>query len=192
MDCLRRDVSDAVPENGLLPASFLPGDSLLLLAGAMIAKGVMDFVPTMVILTTAASLGCWLSYLQGRWLGNTKIVKSWLMHLPAQYHQRAAPVQPPRPDGTAGWPLSGLCAYAAAHHGGHFGFAERAFSVLQLAERRAVGRDCGGDGLWHQPVPFIKRHEDQVMAILMVLPIVLFLGLGGSIVVIWKKRRQKA
>ena len=42
-------------------------------------------------------------------------------------------------------------------------------------------------------VPFIKRHEDQVMAILMVLPIVLlFLGLGGSIVVIWKKRRQKA
>ena len=26
-------------ENGLLPASFLPGDSLLLLAGALIAKG---------------------------------------------------------------------------------------------------------------------------------------------------------
>ncbi|HAK33858.1 MAG TPA: DedA family protein, partial [Pantoea sp.] len=76
-------------ENGLLPASFLPGDSLLLLAGAMVAKGVMDFFPTMVILTTAASLGCWLSYLQGRWLGNTRLVKSWLMHLPAQYHQRA-------------------------------------------------------------------------------------------------------
>ena len=52
-------------ENGLLPASFLPGDSLLLLAGALIGKGVMDFAPTMVILTSAASLGCWLSYLQG-------------------------------------------------------------------------------------------------------------------------------
>jgi hypothetical protein len=38
-------------ENGLLPASFLPGDSLLLLAGALIGKGVMDFTPTMVILT---------------------------------------------------------------------------------------------------------------------------------------------
>ncbi len=37
-------------ENGLLPASFLPGDSLLLLAGALIAKGVMDFVPTIAIL----------------------------------------------------------------------------------------------------------------------------------------------
>ena len=30
-------------ENGLLPASFLPGDSLLILAGALIAQGVMDF-----------------------------------------------------------------------------------------------------------------------------------------------------
>ena len=69
-------------ENGLLPASFLPGDSLLLLAGALIGKGVMDFAPTMVILTSAASLGCWLSYLQGRWLGNTRVVKSWLAQLP--------------------------------------------------------------------------------------------------------------
>ena len=55
-------------ENGLLPASFLPGDSLLLLAGALIARDVMGFVPTIAILTTAASLGCWLSYAQGqRW-----------------------------------------------------------------------------------------------------------------------------
>ena len=89
LDRLWHYVYYAVPENGLLPASFLPGDSLLLLAGAMIAKGVMDFIPTIVILTAAASPGCWLSYLQGRWLGNTRLVKSWLMHLPAQYHQRA-------------------------------------------------------------------------------------------------------
>ena len=69
-------------ENGLLPASFLPGDSLLLLAGALIGKGVMDFAPTMVILTSAASLGCWLSYLHGRWLGNTRVEKGWLELLP--------------------------------------------------------------------------------------------------------------
>lgn len=36
-------------ENGLLPASFLPGDSLLILAGALIAQGVMDFLPTIAI-----------------------------------------------------------------------------------------------------------------------------------------------
>ncbi|ECM3152947.1 DedA family protein, partial [Salmonella enterica subsp. enterica serovar Enteritidis] len=76
-------------ENGLLPASFLPGDSLLLLAGALIAQDVMHFLPTIGILTTAASLGCWLSYIQGRWLGNTRTVKGWLAQLPAKYHQRA-------------------------------------------------------------------------------------------------------
>ena len=76
-------------ENGLLPASFLPGDSLLLLAGALIAQDVMSFLPTIAILTAAASLGCWLSYLQGRWLGHTNLVKGWLLQLPAQYHQRA-------------------------------------------------------------------------------------------------------
>ncbi|MBX9382186.1 DedA family protein, partial [Serratia marcescens] len=65
-------------ENGLLPASFLPGDSLLLLSGALIAKGVMGFAPTLLILTAAAGLGCWLSYIQGRWLGHTGLVKGWL------------------------------------------------------------------------------------------------------------------
>ncbi|STT09424.1 DedA family inner membrane protein YghB [Klebsiella pneumoniae] len=32
-------------ENGLLPASFLPGDSLLLLAGALIAKASWTLCP---------------------------------------------------------------------------------------------------------------------------------------------------
>lgn len=30
-------------ENGLLPAAFLPGDSLLILVGVLIAKGTMGF-----------------------------------------------------------------------------------------------------------------------------------------------------
>ena len=30
-------------ENGLLPAAFLPGDSLLVLVGVLIAKGAMGF-----------------------------------------------------------------------------------------------------------------------------------------------------
>ena len=60
---LRRTFHHSVLENGLLPASFLPGDSLLLLSGALIAKGVMGFAPTLLILTAAAGLGCWLSYI---------------------------------------------------------------------------------------------------------------------------------
>lgn len=76
-------------ENGLLPAAFLPGDSLLLLAGALIAKGVLPFFPTLSVLVIASSLGCWMSYIQGRWLGDTKLVQGWLVQLPAHYHQRA-------------------------------------------------------------------------------------------------------
>ena len=44
-------------ENGLLPAAFLPGDSLLILVGVLIAKGTMGFCMTICVLTTAASLG---------------------------------------------------------------------------------------------------------------------------------------
>lgn len=30
-------------ENGLLPAAFLPGDSLLILVGVLVAKGTMNY-----------------------------------------------------------------------------------------------------------------------------------------------------
>lgn len=180
-------------ENGLLPASFLPGDSLLLLAGAMVAKGVMDFVPTMLILTVAASLGCWLSYLQGRWLGNTRLVKSWLLHLPAQYHQRA-------------WHLFNRHGLMALLVGRFLAFVRTLLPTMAgisgLQNSRFQFFNWLSGLLWVSivvafgygisQVPFIKRHEDQVMAILMILPVaLLFLGLAGSILVIWKKRKQK-
>ncbi|MGG7125836.1 DedA family protein, partial [Salmonella enterica] len=57
-------------ENGLLPAAFLPGDSQLILVGVLIAKGAMGFTQTILLLTVGACLGCWVSYSQGRWLGN--------------------------------------------------------------------------------------------------------------------------
>ncbi|YCH30001.1 DedA family protein [Erwinia sp. PK3-005] len=181
-------------ENGLLPASFLPGDSLLLLAGAMIAKGVMDFVPTLLILTTAASLGCWLSYLQGRWLGNTRLVKSWLMHLPAQYHQRA-------------WHLFNRHGLMALLVGRFLAFVRTLLPTMAGISGLQNGRfqlfnwlsgllwvtivTAFGYGI--SQVPFIKRHEDQVMAILIILPVaLLFLGLAGSVALLWKKRRQRA
>ncbi len=128
-------------ENGLLPASFLPGDSLLILAGALIAQGVMDFLPTIAILTAAASLGCWLSYIQGRWLGNTKTVKGWLAQLPAKYHQRATCMFDRHGSaGAAGWTFSCICPYAAANHGGNFRSAKPPFPVFQLVKRIAVGQ----------------------------------------------------
>lgn len=179
-------------ENGLLPASFLPGDSLLLLAGAMIAKGVMEFIPTLLILTLAASLGCWLSYLQGRWLGNTRLVKSWLMHLPAQYHQRA-------------WNLFHRHGLMALLVGRFLAFVRTILPTMAGISGLKNGRfqlfNWLSGILWVgilvslgyaiSQVPFIKRHEDQVMAILMILPLVLLCaGLFGSLVLVFKRKKS--
>ncbi len=161
-------------ENGLLPASFLPGDSLLLLAGALIAKGVMDFVPTIAILTAAASLGCWLSYVQGRWLGNTQTVKGWLAHLPHKYHQRA----------TCMFDRHGLLALLAGRFlafvrtllptmAGISGLPNRRFQFFNWLSALLWVCVVTGLGYALSMIPFVKRHEDQVMTCLMILPIAL-------------------
>lgn len=177
-------------ENGLLPASFLPGDSLLLLAGALVAKGVMDFVPTMVILTTAASLGCWLSYVQGRWLGNTRTVKGWLKQLHTKYHQRA----------TCMFDQHGLLALLAGRFlafirtllptmAGISGLSNRRFQFFNWLSAFLWVGVVTSLGYALSMIPFVKRHEDQVMTFLMVLPIVLLVaGFIGALTVVLKKK----
>jgi membrane-associated protein len=56
-------------ETGLVVMPFLPGDSLLFVAGAIAAVGGMDLVLVMVLLTTAAVLGDALNYSVGHWFG---------------------------------------------------------------------------------------------------------------------------
>ena len=177
-------------ENGLLPASFLPGDSLLLLAGALIAKGVMGYVPTIAILTAAASLGCWLSYVQGRWLGNTRVVKGWLAQLPDKDHQRA----------TCMFDRHGLLALLAGRFlafvrtllptmAGISGLSNRRFQVFNWLSALLWVGVVTSLGYAISMIPFVKRHEDQVMTFLMVLPIVLLVaGLLGTVIVVIKKK----
>ncbi|WP_435927858.1 DedA family general envelope maintenance protein YghB [Dryocola sp. BD613] len=181
-------------ENGLLPASFLPGDSLLLLAGALVAKGVMDFVPTMMILTTAASLGCWLSYLQGRWLGNTRTVRNWLGQLPVQYHHRA----------THMFDKHGLLALLAGRFlafvrtllptmAGISGLSNRRFQFFNWLSALLWVGVVTSFGYALSMIPFVKRHEDQVMTFLMILPVVLLVaGLIGTLFVVLKKKVRLA
>ena len=177
-------------ENGLLPASFLPGDSLLILAGALIAQGVMDFLPTIAILTAAASLGCWLSYIQGRWLGNTRIVQNWLSHLPSHYHQRAhhlfhkhglsalligrfiAFVRTLLPT------IAGLSGLSSAR----FQFFNWMSGLLWVLILTSLGYLLG-------KTPVFLKYEDQLMSCLMLLPVALLVfGLIGSLIVLWKKK----
>lgn len=56
-------------ETGLVVTPFLPGDSLLFVAGALAALGGMDIVLLMATLTTAAVLGNQVNYHIGRFIG---------------------------------------------------------------------------------------------------------------------------
>ena len=62
-------------ETGFVVMPFLPGDSLLFVAGALCAVGGMDLYVLMALITTAAILGDALNYSIGRFIGNK--VFSW-------------------------------------------------------------------------------------------------------------------
>ncbi|HUI99656.1 MAG TPA: DedA family protein [Usitatibacter sp.] len=57
-------------ETGFVVTPFLPGDSLLFVAGAVAAGGALDPRALAVLLAVAAILGNTLNYAIGRWLGS--------------------------------------------------------------------------------------------------------------------------
>lgn len=179
-------------ENGILPAAFLPGDSLLLLSGALVAKGVLAFLPTISLLVIASSLGCWLSYVQGRWLGNSKIVQGWLSQIPEKYHQRSYAL----------FHQHGLAALIAGRFlafvrtllplvAGLSGLNSGRFQIFNWLSALLWVTVLMGAGWAINYIPFVRRHEDQVMTILMVLPIVLLIsGLIGSIALLIRRKQR--
>lgn len=56
-------------ETGLIVTPFLPGDSLLFVAGALAATGGMDIALLMAVLFVAAVLGDGVNFRVGRWFG---------------------------------------------------------------------------------------------------------------------------
>src|SRR5678815_1149161 len=56
-------------ETGLVVTPFLPGDSLLFVAGAVAALGGMDIAAVMATLIAAAQCGDNVNYWVGRWIG---------------------------------------------------------------------------------------------------------------------------
>ncbi|TCQ86833.1 MULTISPECIES: DedA family protein [Rahnella] len=177
-------------ENGLLPAAFLPGDSLLILVGVLIAKDAMNFPLTLFLLTSAASLGCWLSYAQGKWLGNTRIVQSWLTHLPVHYHERAHALF--HKHGLSALLVGRFLAFVrtllptiaglSGLSNSRFQFFNWVSGLLWILILTSLGYFLG-------KTPLFLKYEDQVMNCLMLLPVLLLIGgLVGSIVVLWRKK----
>ncbi|OTA18311.1 DedA protein [Xenorhabdus vietnamensis] len=180
-----------VLENGLLPAAFLPGDTLLMLSGALIAKGVMSFIPTVVLLTIAASLGCWLSYLQGRWLGHTHTVKNWLAQLPLQYRQRADVLFSKH--GLSALLIGRFLAFVRTllpTFAGISGLNNKRFQFFNWLSGFLWVIIIVGFGYILNQIPFIKAHQDLVMNILMILPVILLIsGLSASLLMYWRHKK---
>jgi membrane-associated protein len=67
-------------ETGFVVTPFLPGDSLLFVAGAIAATGEMNLWLLLGLLTVAAILGNTVNYAIGRWLGKhlTNRASRWL------------------------------------------------------------------------------------------------------------------
>lgn len=178
-------------ENALLPAAFLPGDSLLILVGVLIAKGILNFPITILLLTIAASLGSWLSYLQGKWLDNSPCIREWVAYLPVNYHQRAH-MMFHRHDLTAF--LAGrfiafirtLLPMIAGIYGMknlRFHYFNWSSAFLWVFILTLIGVLLGCSTIF-------QRYEKNLMLCLMLLPLALFiLGFISSVIVVWRKKR---
>ncbi len=73
-------------ETGLVVMPFLPGDSLLFVAGAFVALDALDLSALLGLLSLAAVLGDTLNYWLGRSLGRRAYSLSWVNH---QHLERA-------------------------------------------------------------------------------------------------------
>lgn len=181
-------------ENGLLPAAFLPGDSLLILVGTVIANSEMSFPLVICILTAGASLGCWLSYLQGKWLGNTKVVQGWLSHLPEHYHQRAHNLF--HKHGLAALLIARFLAFVRTllpTIAGLSGLSSTRFQFFNWLSGFLWVIILTSIGYFFSKTPLFQRFQSELMLGLVILPIFFLVsGLIGSIWVVWRKRRSLA
>lgn len=178
-------------ENGVLPAAFLPGDSLLLLVGVLVAKDAINYPLVIVILTAGASIGSWIGFLQGRWLGNTKLVQNWLSHIPPHYHQRAHTLF--HRHGLAALFIGRFLAFVrtllptlagiSGLDSKRFQFFNWMSGFLWVIILTSLGYALGSTKIF-------DRYENELMKGLVLLPIILLVvGLIGSIVVVWRKKR---
>ena len=182
-----------VLENGFLPATFLPGDSLLLLTGTLAAHDIIDFWKILGVLRLGASIGSELGYLQGKWLSETKTVKRWLSHIPRKYHNRTRVML--HKYGILALLMARFTAFVRTMMPlfiGVSGMERRQFHVVNwISGFLWVGLLVSlSYSLSH--TEFFQRYQSAVMTILTVIPVVLLaFGLLTSVYFIWKSRQER-
>lgn len=182
-----------VLENGFLPATFLPGDSLLLLTGTLAAHDIIDFWKILGVLTLGASVGSELGYLQGKWLSETKTVKRWLSHIPQKYHNRTGEML--HKYGILALLIARFTAFVRTMMPlfiGISGMERRQFHIVNWISGFLWVGLLVSLSYFLSRVEFFQRHQSAVMTILTVIPVILLaFGLLTSVYFIWKSRRER-
>ena len=171
-------------ENGVLPAAFLPGDSLLFLTGVLISLDVFHFGLINLILIAGAAFGTWLGYAQGRWLGNTKIVQNWMAHLPEKYHRKSEVLF--HKYGLQALFIGRFIAFVRTllpMMAGLSGLHSRKFHIYNWISATLWIFLIVTLGYLFGLSPIFKTYEKQIMSLLMLIPV--FLLLLGLLFTIW-------
>ncbi|MWN31594.1 DedA family protein [Gilliamella sp. Pra-s65] len=170
-------------ENGVLPAAFLPGDSLLFLTGVLISQNVFHFGLINFILIAGAALGTWLGYAQGLWLGNTKLVQGWMAHIPEKYHHKSEVLF--HKYGLQALFIGRFIAFVRTllpMMAGLSGLHSRKFHIYNLISATLWIFLIVTLGYLFGLSPIFKEYEKQIMSLLMLIPVfLLVLGLIFSV-----------
>ena len=94
-------------ETGLLVGFFLPGDSLLFVAGAIAATGTLNVGLLMVVIAVGAVVGNTANYAIGAWLGH-KIYDGTIRWMNVTDHLKALGKKPPKQIEFTGEPFTAL------------------------------------------------------------------------------------
>ncbi|MCX8617075.1 DedA family protein [Gilliamella sp. B2923] len=184
-------------ENGVLPAAFLPGDSLLFLTGVLISQNVFHFGLINLILIAGAALGTWLGYIQGLWLGNTKVVQNWMAHIPEKYHKKSEVLF--HKYGLQALFIGRFIAFVRTilpMMAGLSGLHSKKFHIYNWISATLWIFLIVTLGYLFGLSPVFKAYEKQIMSLLMLIPVfLLVIGLIFSIALAvkrWSNNKKKA
>ncbi|QDL38227.1 DedA family protein [Rhodoferax sediminis] len=174
-------------ETGLVVMPFLPGDSLLFVAGAMCGVGLMNYPLTVALLLAAAVLGNQSNYTIGHYFGprvfqweDSKFFNKRAFDQAHSFYER----------------YGGITIVAARFMPFVRTFAPFVAGVAQMTRRKFTLFDVTGGALWvgglvtvgyfFGNIPFVKANLEKVIWALILIP-GLFVLLGA-----WKARRGQA
>ncbi len=172
-------------ETGVVVMPFLPGDSLLFVAGAMCGVGLMDYPLTVGLLLAAAVLGNQSNYTIGHYFGpkvfqweDSRLFNKKAFNQAHAFYER----------------YGGVTIIAARFMPFLRTFAPFVAGVSQMTRRKFTLYDVSGGALWvggivtvgyfFGNVPFVKAHLDKIIWAMILLP-TLLVAVGA-----WRAKRQ--